>query len=101
MVLLRQVLDLSRIIFEGIWMIFWQVNFRMLNKIAVIFVFLSVMNVASAASVGTGGIGTAFSKGSTSVGFILGSGSAFNDNYYILGASVGYYVSRGLVHCII
>lgn len=71
-------------------------NFRVINKTAVVLIFLGMVNTASAASVGTGGIGTAFSKGSTSVGFILGSGSAFNDNYYILGASVGYYVTRGL-----
>jgi len=71
-------------------------GFRVINKIALVLIFLGMANSASAASVGTGGIGTAFSKGSTSVGFILGSGSAFNDNYYILGASVGYYVSRGL-----
>jgi len=77
-------------------MIFWQVNFRMLNKIAAIFIFLGALNIASAASVGTGGIGTAFSKNSTTVGFILGSGSAFNDNYTILGVGLGYYVARGL-----
>lgn len=71
-------------------------NFRAINKIAPVLIFLGVVNTASAASVGTGGVGTAFSKGSTSIGFILGSGSAFNDNYYILGASVGYYVTRGL-----
>jgi len=52
--------------------------------------------MAMAASVGTGGIGTAFSKDSTSLGVVLGSGSAFNDNYYILGVGVGYYVTRGL-----
>lgn len=49
-----------------------------------------------AASVGTGGVGTAFSKGSTSVGVVLGSGSSFNDNYIILGVGVGYYVLPGL-----
>ncbi len=57
---------------------------------------LSVSNIVLAASVGTGGVGTAFSKNSTSVGVILGSGRAFNDDYIILGASVGYYVFRGL-----
>jgi len=77
-------------------MIFWQMSFKMLNRITVIFIFLGVLNIATAASVGTGGIGTAFSKDSTSVGFVLGSGSAFNDNYTILGVGVGYYVTRGL-----
>jgi len=72
------------------------VDFRIVKKIAVLLIFLGVGNTASAASVGTGGIGTAFSKNSTSVGVIVGSGSAFNDNYIILGASVGYYVARGL-----
>jgi hypothetical protein len=49
-----------------------------------------------AASVGTGGVSTAFSKGSTSLGVVLGSGSSFNDNYIILGVGVGYYVLPGL-----
>jgi len=72
------------------------VNFRIINKLAVLFIFLGLINTASAASVGTGGISTAFSKNSTSVGVVLGSGSAFNDNYVILGVGVGYYVVRGL-----
>ena len=71
-------------------------NFRTINKIAVLLIFLSVSNITLAASVGTGGISTAFSKNSTSVGVILGSGSAFNDNYVILGVGVGYYVLNGL-----
>ncbi len=71
-------------------------NFRTINKIAVLLIFLGLSNIVSAASVGTGGISTAFSKNSTSVGVVLGSGSAFNDNYVILGVGVGYYVARGL-----
>lgn len=71
-------------------------NFRAIKRIAVACVFMGVVNIATAASVGTGGISTAFSKNSTSVGIVLGSGSAFNENYVILGASVGYYVARGL-----
>ncbi len=71
-------------------------NFRIINKLAVLFIFLGLSNTASAASVGTGGISTAFSKNSTSVGVIVGSGSAFNDNYIILGVGAGYYVVRGL-----
>ena len=61
--------------------------------------FVAAMSSASpsnAASVGTGGVGTAFSKDSVSLGLILGSGSAFNDNYLILGAGVGYYIVKGL-----
>ncbi len=71
-------------------------NFRIMKKIAVLLIFLGLSNITSAASVGSGGISTAFSKNSTSVGVVLGSGSAFNDNYIILGAGVGYYVVRGL-----
>ena len=52
--------------------------------------------MANAASVGTGGVSTAFSKNSTSVGVVLGSGSSFNDNYIILGVGVGYYITNGL-----
>lgn len=71
-------------------------NCRITNKMMVLLIFLGVSNIASAASVGTGGISTAFSKNSTSVGVVLGSGNAFNDNYLILGVGVGYYVVRGL-----
>ncbi len=71
-------------------------NFRTINKIAALLFFLGVSNITLAASVGTGGISTAFSKNSTSVGVIVGSGSAFNDNYIILGVGVGYYVVQGL-----
>ncbi len=71
-------------------------NFRTINKIAALLFFLGVSNITLAASVGTGGISTAFSKNSTSVGVIVGSGSTFNDNYIILGVGVGYYVLQGL-----
>ena len=71
-------------------------SFRIISKITVLLIFLGAGNIASAASVGSGGVSTAFSKDSTSVGVVLGSGSAFNDDYVILGASVGYYVVRGL-----
>ncbi len=49
-----------------------------------------------AASAGTGGLMTSFSKNSTSVAFVIGSGSAFNDDYTVLGLGVGYYVAEGL-----
>jgi hypothetical protein len=51
---------------------------------------------ALAASAGSGSLGSVFSKGSTSVGVVVGSGSAFNDNYTILGLGAGYYVTEGL-----
>lgn len=37
-----------------------------------------------------------FSIGSKSLGIILGSGEAFNDNYTIVGGGFGYYVIDGL-----
>ncbi len=37
-----------------------------------------------------------FSKNSTSVSVVVGSGSSFNDTYTILGVGVGYYVMQGL-----
>lgn len=51
---------------------------------------------ANATSVGTGGVGTAFSKDSTSVSVVVGSGTSFNDTYVILGVGIGYYVMSGL-----
>ena len=51
---------------------------------------------ANAVSVGSGGISTAFSKNSTTLGVVVGSGSAFNDDYIIAGVSLGYYVLDGL-----
>ena len=71
-------------------------HLRTINKLAVILLLLGVCKVTLAASVGTGGVSTAFSKNSTSVGVVLGSGSAFSDNYVILGLGVGYYVVKGL-----
>ena len=37
-----------------------------------------------------------FSQGSQSVSVIAGAGSAFNDDYIILGVGYGYYVINGL-----
>ncbi|MDH5388049.1 MAG: hypothetical protein OEY06_06335 [Gammaproteobacteria bacterium] len=37
-----------------------------------------------------------FAKGDVSVSLVLGSGQAFNDNYSVVGAGVGYYVLDGL-----
>ena len=59
-------------------------------------ILTGVSNGAFAATAGTGGVGTAFSQNSTSVGVVVGSGSAFDDDYIILGIGVGYYVTQGL-----
>ncbi|RKZ65649.1 MAG: hypothetical protein DRQ44_07790 [Gammaproteobacteria bacterium] len=73
-----------------------------LNRMKKLFITLLATGLASssmlvnAASVGTGGVSTAFSKNSTSIGVVVGSGSSFNDNYIILGVGVGYYVFQGL-----
>ena len=68
-----------------------------MKKLLIGLVMLAGYSVAvNAASVGTGGVSTAFSKNSTSVGVVLGSGSSFNDNYIILGVGVGYYITKGL-----
>ncbi len=69
---------------------------KIINTMAALLILLGLSNIAVAASVGTGGISTAFSKNSTSIGVIVGSGNAFNDNYLILGVGVGYYVVKGL-----
>lgn len=72
-------------------------NFRTINKLAILLIFLGVSNLTLAASVGTGGISTAFSKNSTSIGVVVGSGSYGSGNdYLILGVGVGYYVVKGL-----
>lgn len=73
-----------------------------LNRMKKLFITLVATGLAgssmlvNAASVGTGGVSTAFSKNSTSVGVVVGSGSSFNDDYIILGVGVGYYVHTGL-----
>ena len=59
-------------------------------------VMLGYSSLLNAATVGSGGVSTAFSQGSTSVGIVAGSGSAFQDDYIILGLGVGYYVVKGL-----
>jgi hypothetical protein len=38
----------------------------------------------------------AFSKGATTIGVVAGSGTAFRDDYIILGVGVGYYLLDGL-----
>lgn len=70
-----------------------------MNKMAVLVMFFGLNHVVAAASIGTGGVATsssAFAKNSTSVGIVVGSGSAFNDDYLILGLGVNYYLVKGL-----
>jgi len=66
------------------------------NRLAVLVIIAGINSNALAASAGSGGVGAAFSQNSTSVGVVVGSGSAFNDDYIILGVGVGYYVTEGL-----
>jgi len=72
------------------------VSLRILKRLAVLIILTGISHSALAASAGSGGLGSVFSKGSTSVGIAVGSGSAFNDDYTILGLGVGYYVTEGL-----
>lgn len=67
-----------------------------MHKMIVPLMLLGLSHGITAASIGTGGLSTAFSKDTTSIGIVVGSGSAFNNNYIILGAGVGYYVAKGL-----
>ena len=69
---------------------------KIMNRAAVLLMSLGLIHTVSAASAGIDGTSTAFSKNSTSLGAVLGSGSAFNDDYIILGASAGYYLIKGL-----
>ena len=67
-----------------------------MKGLAVLILGIGIGNSALAASAGTGGVGTAFSRNSTSLGVFVGSGRAFDDDYLILGIGVGYYVADGL-----
>jgi hypothetical protein len=69
---------------------------KIMNKVAVLLVLLGLSHTVAAASAGTGGLNTAFLKNATSVGFVVGSGSAFNDNYFIMGVGASYYLTNGL-----
>ena len=71
-------------------------NKKVVSSLLSVFILSVVSQTVLAASIGTGGISTAFSKGSTSLGIVAGSGSAFNDDYIILGVGAGYYVLNGL-----
>jgi hypothetical protein len=69
---------------------------KILNKLTALLMLLSTSHIVSAASLGTGGLSTAFSKGATSVSAVVGAGSAFNDEYIIFGLGASYYVAKGL-----
>ena len=69
---------------------------RLIKRLAVLIIGIGIGHSALAASAGTGGLGTAFSRNSTSLGVFVGSGRTFNDDYIILGVSAGYYVAEGL-----
>jgi len=69
---------------------------RKINKLLILLFLSAASHSVNAATVGSGGVSTAFSANSTTVGVVLGSGSAFNDDYFILGVGVGYYVVDGL-----
>jgi hypothetical protein len=57
---------------------------------------LAVAAFASSPPATAAEVAGAFSKGSTSVVFIAGSGYAFNESYLVLGLGVGYYLFDGL-----
>jgi len=61
---------------------------------------LSIPSLAGPFSVSNSGArlshSNPFSEGKTNLSLVLGSGAAFNDNYIILGAGIGYYLVDGL-----
>ena len=69
---------------------------KLVKRLAVLIIGIGISNGTWAATAGTGGVGTAFSKNSISLGIFVGSGSAFDDDYTILGVGVGYYLAEGL-----
>jgi hypothetical protein len=69
---------------------------KIMNKFAVLLMLLSLSTTVTAASFGSGGFSGAFSKDSVSMGVVVGSGTAFDDDYMILGLGAGYYVINGL-----
>lgn len=69
-------------------------NIKVIKKVFLLLVLFALS--MHAPSTPAAGLGSAFSKGSTTLGIVAGSGSAFNDNYVILGVGVGYYLLDGL-----
>jgi hypothetical protein len=64
--------------------------------LALLIVLAGISNGTLAATAGSGGVGAAFSKNSASLGVVVGSGTAFDDDYTVLGISAGYYLTEGL-----
>ena len=72
------------------------INVLKSGVVLLLFLATGQLSAATSASAGSGGVGAAFSKDTVSLGLIIGSGSFNNNNYFILGGSVGYYVIKGL-----
>ena len=65
----------------------------MMKQIVAASVLTVAASVAAAADVGVAG---AFSKGRVHFGVTAGSGSAFDDDYIVLGIGASYYLLDGL-----
>lgn len=63
-------------------------NIKNITTLLILSISLGHASIATAAA--------AFSKGATTLGVVVGSGSAFNDDYTIFGVGAGYYVLNGL-----
>ena len=63
-----------------------------MNKIRKTYAFVALLICMSASPVPA----DPFRQGAQSVSVIVGAGSAFNDDYIILGVGYGYYVLKGL-----
>lgn len=69
---------------------------KIMKKLTTLLVLLGASHAVTAGSLGTGGLSTAFSKDSVSASAVIGAGTAFKDEYIILGVGAGYYVANGL-----
>lgn len=67
-----------------------------INRVLVLSMFITITHTVTAASISNSGVSGAFAKNATRVSATLGAGSAFNDDYLILGVGAGYYVAKGL-----
>ncbi|HEY6239791.1 MAG TPA: hypothetical protein VIW78_03055 [Burkholderiales bacterium] len=67
-----------------------------MNKKLAAIAVTAVATFASSPPVTAAEVAGVFSKGSTSLAIIGGSGYAFNQSYLVLGLGVGYYVIDGL-----
>lgn len=66
-------------------------NYKLISSRVALMMLMGLSGSVSAA-----GLTSAFSKGSTSIGIVAGSGRAFQNDYVIFGVGVGYYVIKGL-----